>query len=795
MKPGVWLVLGAFLCGGNRLSGADVDVSKLPPPAEVKVDFDRDVRPIFESSCFRCHGPEKPKSKFRLDNRESALKGGENNKDDIVPGDSAKSRLIHYVARLAEDLEMPPEGKGEPLTPEQVGLLRAWIDQGAQWPAGSETAQRAATFSVTPTLSYISVSGDRNKFREDWGQKEGFSAGYEHFELREPVGKDSEFSVEGRAMFDQNDYRVTLQLARPDVGFVRGGYETYRKYFDDSGGLYRPFNQPPPSLDQDLHLDVGRTWFDVGLTLPNLPKVVLGYEYQFRNGDMATLQWGPEDTNNIIKSIRPSAKQLDEQVHILKLDVTHEISGTFLEDNFRAEFYDLKTRREHQGYYFDSSDGAVHNESYDHFQAANSLRAEKQIRDWLFVSGGYLYTRLNGAGDFDQTFNPPLPAFPPVSADRIALEQHSHTFNLNSRLGPWEGLTVAAGAQSDWVRKNGVANFNVGTADAPNASNMDRAAVTEHALLQYDRIPFTVVYADATARQEWIDQFETGLVNDSVSDAQDFIRDTDARGDLREYRGGFTFSPWPRVSLDANYRHRDDQSDYNHLTDTNRFQTNFFGRPNAIPGNGYPAFIRSRDITSDEVEFKLVLKLRPWLKTTLKYQLVATDYDSVTASATNAFNTNIYAGGEILAGNQDARVYSVNTTLTPWRRLYLSTTFSYSDSRIMSEANYGATVAPYRGDVYSVLSSGNIVVSAKTDFHATYSFSRADYEQDNEALGLPLGIRYSRHALTAGITRRISKNVSGTLQYGYFRYREPTAAGANDYTAHAVLASLNLRIP
>src|SRR6185295_7012815 len=119
-----------------------------------------------------------------------------------------------------------------------------------------------------------------------------------------------------------------------------------------------------------------------------------------------------------------------------------------------------------------------------------------------------------------------------------------------------------------------------------------------------------------------------------------------------------------------------------------------------------------------EVEFKLVLKLRPWLKTTLKYQLVATDYDSVTASATNAFNTNIYAGGEILAGNQDARVYSVNTTLTPWRRLYLSTTFSYSDSRIMSEANYGATVAPYRGDVYSVLSSGNIVVSAKTDFHA-----------------------------------------------------------------------------
>ena len=78
------------------------------------VKFNRDIRPIMSDTCFRCHGPEKPKSRFRLDNRESALKGGGNNPDDIVPGDSAKSKLIHYVARLVEDMEMPPAGKGEP---------------------------------------------------------------------------------------------------------------------------------------------------------------------------------------------------------------------------------------------------------------------------------------------------------------------------------------------------------------------------------------------------------------------------------------------------------------------------------------------------------------------------------------------------------------------------------------------------------------------------------------------------------------------------------------------------------
>jgi mono/diheme cytochrome c family protein len=788
--------LCAVLCSDAGLSGAEVDASKLPPPADTKVDFERDIKPIFEAACFRCHGPARPKSKFRLDNRESALKGGENNEDDIVPSDSAKSKLIHYVTRLVESLEMPPEGKGEPLTAEQIGLLRAWIDQGAEWPLGAETARAPAVFFITPTVRYLSVTGDRGKFREDWGQKDGFSAGYENFELRQPVGKDSELSVEGRAMFDQSDYRVTLGLSRADAGFVRGGYEAYRKYFDDSGGYYRPFDAPPPALGRDLHLDIGRAWFDAGLTLPNLPRIVVGYEYQFKEGDMATLQWGPEmDTNFVTRSIRPSVKRLDEQTHILKLDATHEIAGVSFEDNFRAEFYDLKTTREHQGYFFDSSDGAVHKESYDHFQAANSLSAEKQVRDWLFLSGGYLYTRLDGGGDFDQTFNPG--SFnAPVSTDNISLEQQSHTFNLNTRLGPWEGLTIAAGAQSDWVRKTGLADIPpAGVTNAPHASNMDRSTVTEHLLVQYDRIPCTVVYADATAQQEWIDLFETGLVEDGVNDAQDFIRDTDARGDLKEYRGGFTLSPWRWVSLDANYRHRAKQSDYDDTTDTNRFQTNILGRPNAIPGNGYPAFIRSRDVTSDEVEVKLVMRLRSWLKTTLKYQLLATDYESLTDSATNAFSRVLYPGGEILAGNQDAHVYSVNATLTPWRRLYVSTTFSYSDSRIISGVNDGGTVVPYRGGVYSVLSSGNFTLSGRTELHASYVFSRADYEQNNEAAGLPLGIRYDRRALTVGVTRRLTKNLTGTLQYGYFRYREGTSGGANDYTAHAVLASLRLNIP
>jgi mono/diheme cytochrome c family protein len=115
------------------VTAADVDVSKLPPAAKQDgVTYEKDIKPIFEKSCFKCHGPEKQKGKLRLDSLEAALKGGED-APNIVPKDSAKSTLVHSIARIGDpDDAMPPEDKGTPLTKEQVGLVRAWIDQGAK---------------------------------------------------------------------------------------------------------------------------------------------------------------------------------------------------------------------------------------------------------------------------------------------------------------------------------------------------------------------------------------------------------------------------------------------------------------------------------------------------------------------------------------------------------------------------------------------------------------------------------------------------------------------------------------
>jgi len=101
-----------------------------PPAAQRSVDFLKDVQPIFAGNCHKCHGSEKQRNGLRLDQRETMLHGGESG-PAIVPGDSGKSLLIRLVSGLDPDRPMPP--KGDRLTPEQIGILRAWIDQGAKW--------------------------------------------------------------------------------------------------------------------------------------------------------------------------------------------------------------------------------------------------------------------------------------------------------------------------------------------------------------------------------------------------------------------------------------------------------------------------------------------------------------------------------------------------------------------------------------------------------------------------------------------------------------------------------------
>ena len=139
-----------FLLGLLPVVGAlPVSAGKDPPSngsESQAIDFVRDVRPIFVEHCYACHGQHKQNSDLRLDRKTAAFAGGASGDPAIVSGHPEQSGVVDRIASDDPDLRMPP-GK-DPLSPEQISLIRRWIRQGSAWP--EESAEDGIHWSLVP---------------------------------------------------------------------------------------------------------------------------------------------------------------------------------------------------------------------------------------------------------------------------------------------------------------------------------------------------------------------------------------------------------------------------------------------------------------------------------------------------------------------------------------------------------------------------------------------------------------------------------------------------------------------
>jgi mono/diheme cytochrome c family protein len=113
----VWVPLGVPLFAGA-----------LAAQTPAKVDFAKEVLPLFRQNCVACHGPSAQQAALRLDRKSSAMKPFSRR---VSAGSSQNSVLYHRISGTEYGPQMPPTGA---LRPEQIALVKAWIDQGADWP-------------------------------------------------------------------------------------------------------------------------------------------------------------------------------------------------------------------------------------------------------------------------------------------------------------------------------------------------------------------------------------------------------------------------------------------------------------------------------------------------------------------------------------------------------------------------------------------------------------------------------------------------------------------------------------
>jgi len=128
-------------------------VASLVASADTPVEFERDVLPILQKHCHACHGPETQKSGYRLDLRDTALRGGDSGKPSIVPHDAQASPLIRFVSGADPEMLMPPRKSGQSgLNASEVETLKHWINAGPAWPEAlaGNSEESTLLWSLTP---------------------------------------------------------------------------------------------------------------------------------------------------------------------------------------------------------------------------------------------------------------------------------------------------------------------------------------------------------------------------------------------------------------------------------------------------------------------------------------------------------------------------------------------------------------------------------------------------------------------------------------------------------------------
>jgi hypothetical protein len=253
-------------------------------------------------------------------------------------------------------------------------------------------------------------------------------------------------------------------------------------------------------------------------------------------------------------------------------------------------------------------------------------------------------------------------------------------------------------------------------------------------------------------------------------------RETDDSRFFQKYSLGARWYPLRHMTLDVGGYYKLNDYKYDHLVDSTANDSL----------NRYPAYLVVQNFETYDGNVRLTL--RPIQNVTLvsryEYQIstIHTRPDSISGL------------GEDESSKMTSHILAQDVTWSPWSRLYLQGGFNYvlSDTRTPA-SDYTQAILNAQNNYWTLTFSTGLVLDDKTDLKLSYFYYLADNYRDNSTVGLPLGAGGQEHGINATLTRRLSKNVSLAVRYGYYNYDEETFGGHQDFVAHLIYTSLRYR--
>jgi hypothetical protein len=637
------------------------------------------------------------------------------------------------------------------------------------------------------------TTGSKAQAEQDRRSSHGAFGGIEDLHYQHDVATNTTLTVDGRALFDNNDYKLSLALANSEKWFLRFKYEEFRTWYNGNGGFYPPGDVFYPLGDNALSLDRGEISFEGGITLKNKPSVTFKYTHTFRDGEKSSTIWGDTHPLSIFptRGLTPSFWDIDEKRDIFELNVKHHIKTTDFGVGVRYETGDLNNAlkiSQWPGEGVSAGESKITSREGVNYDMLNvHAFSETWIKKNLFFSSGFMFVNLDNdisgsriyGSDFDVAYAPNAINGAGYTNLFGGGHKHEYVLNLNLMATPIKNVTIVPSIRvqkDDWNADSSTYETFSDNIPAFRASNSegDSLDVRERLDVRYTGFTNFVLYAQG----EWTEGQGSLDENGGIYLGSPILRKTEDSQLFQRYGIGVRWYPARTVSLDIGGYYKNNNYDYDHEVDNT---------PNTDgSANRYPAYLVMQDFKTYDGNTRLTL--RPIQNLTLvtryEYQLskVHTEPDPVSGL------------GDAESAKIRSHIIGQNVSWAPWSSLYLQVGFNY----VLSE-----TKTPTSNFTQAVLNSGNnywtlnfnsgLVLDNKTDLNVGYTYYRADDYVDNSQFGVPYGPGAEEHGITATIVRRLTERLRLTLRYGFFHSEDEVSGGHNNYDAHVVFSSLQYR--
>ena len=737
-------------------------------------------------------------------------------------------------------------------------LLCAGISLSSVGRAGETSDSKTTTATETPTeepanwielgIGGLIIHGDEAQFKQEHRMSGDVFGGIQDLHYEHKVGEKAQLTVDGHAIWDNNDYDIKVDLSQPNLGYIRAGFNEFRSWYDGNGGWF-PHNgvffEPPIP---EMHIDRGEAWVELGLRVPDWPEITLRYSHIFRQGEKDSTIWGDTTLTglaiNPARKIAPAYRDIDEKRDIFSMDATKSFGDTSVTLGMRYEHNDNDDRlqlergagqlppavaapgaqrfiTQHEDTNLDLYNGHIFTETH--------------FKDWLWFTTGYSYSSVNSdltgtrvIGPFyNATIDDPILTLQSNDHGFLNLAgtsaAHEHVFNANVLWTPAKDLTVLSGFRYTYENTDtdnmfldtstaaNVAPFTPANprggfhrtapvprfADSSNYNNI----FAERLELRYTGIENWLFYIDG----DWEDDFGNVKEHEVVNGVDQGMENKDTFLLSQKYTVGANWYPMSGLTVSGQYYYK--IADYD-----NDFNSEIAAPP--VAGAERNQRLLGQDWNMQDANVRITW--RPKIPASLGTLSLVTRYDFIQSSVSGKWAISPTQSGPGLTNtilNEEetgliiTHMISQSLNWNPAARLYFQANVSY----VLSQTNTpvgsinlitgsaaplvypSPSVTDFRNDYWTVTSGAGYIIDDKTDLHLDYYFYRAPDWFKNPQVAMPYGMGATENNASISLGRQLSKNIRLLVKYTYFNYSDETFGGHNNYRAHSIYSGLQVR--